>query len=310
MFILISHFLGFLGLSAAAIYDLKTTEVPDYLSLFVIAAGIMFHGLASIQKGSINPIMWSLGAGLIFGVYGWGMYYLGMWGGADAFIMNALGFAAPFSLSGAPSIIYSIDLFVNIMLAGFVYTLVFSIYKAAKNINIVKNTIDKLAKSWKRVVAEILAALIISLLISNNTNLRGSVYFGLMIGLIVLFRFLRVIESSEMKTSIPISELEPGDVVQTDEIEMENVRHENFIGSIITKMEKHINSGFLESLRKKYGYSEIVGITQDEIVKLKEQDIESVKVKEGVRFVPVFPIALLVTDTVGLGVFFVSTFIN
>ena len=178
MFILISHILGFLGLSAAAIYDLKTTEVPDYLSLFVIGSGILFHGLASISQGSLTPITWSLVAGIIFGIYGWGMYYLGMWGGADAFIMNALGFAAPFAINSTPSIIYSVDLFVNIMLAGFVYTLIFSFYKAAKSQNIIQNMFKKISDQRKRVSLEIFAALLLSVLISRYTSLKGGIYLA------------------------------------------------------------------------------------------------------------------------------------
>jgi hypothetical protein len=196
------------------------------------------------------------------------------------------------------------------MIAGFVYTLGFSVFKAAKSNRIGKETFDMLAENRKRVTLELTAAFLVSLFISQYTSLKGAIYFSLMLGLIVLFRLLKAIETSEMKTSIPISELEPGDVVQTDQIEMEHVRQENFVGSIIARIEKYRDSRFLEGIRKRYGYSEIVGVTSEEIERLEDQNVESVQVKEGVRFVPVFPVALLLTDTVGLGVFFVSNFIN
>jgi Flp pilus assembly protein protease CpaA len=310
MFILISHILGFLGLSAAAIYDLKTTEVPDAASIFVIVSGLLFHGLASWQQGSLTPLIWSVSAGLVFGLYGWGMYYFGMWGGADAFVMTALGFAAPFAINSAPSILYPANLFVNIMLVGFIYTIGFSIYKAARSENIGRKTFAKLAENRRRITLELLGGIVISAAISAYTSLNGAVYFGLIFGLIIATRFLKSIEESEMKTTLPVPEISEGDVVETEKIDMEHVRKENLIGAAISRIEEVTGSKKLASVREKYGYSEIVGITEDEIQRLEEQDIEEVEIKEGIRFVPSFPVALLITDTVGAGVFLMAALIN
>jgi len=72
-----------------------------------------------------------------------------MWGGADAFAMSVLGFAAPYSLTGF-GLIHSVDLFLNIMIAGFLYTIVFAFYQASKQPEVWKDTWDQIKKTGKK----------------------------------------------------------------------------------------------------------------------------------------------------------------
>jgi len=109
-----------------------------------------------------------------------------------------------------------------------------------------------------------------------------------------------------MAEQVPVSGLEPGDVIEQEEIEIENVRKKNFVGASLEKVNCLITADFLNNyisgLQGRYGYSQIVGVTEDEIRKLKNNGVEKVQVKTGVRFIPAFPIALAITDLYGGGI--------
>ena len=78
-------------LTIASISDLRTREIPDWLSYSFIAFGL---GLAVIKSSvflNFSPIIESL-TGFIAGLaIGWAMFYLGQWGGGDSKLMMGLG---------------------------------------------------------------------------------------------------------------------------------------------------------------------------------------------------------------------------
>ena len=294
MLILLSHALAFSTLFLGSIFDLKTTEVPDSVSVVGVAGGILLHFLASLNSGFSlgtllnfglilqdpvlwlqalgEPLLWSLGVGLIFSIYGWGVYFLGMWGGADAFAMSVLGFAAPYSIAG-PGFVHGVNLFLNIMVAGFAYTILFALYKAVKRPEVWKNTWEQLKQDEKRVSLEILAAGLLGFVGEYTGSFNGVFYFGFFVLLIFLYRFLKNIQDDFMSREVAVEDLEGGEVLAAD-----------------------------EELGGK-----IVGITREQIESLEEDTVE---IREGIRFVPVFPVALLLTDAFGIGIQFFQILIS
>ncbi|MFB6174573.1 MAG: hypothetical protein ABEJ87_01185 [Candidatus Nanohalobium sp.] len=87
-------------------------------------------------------------------------------------------------------------------------------------------------------------------------------YFASLLLVIFLYPFLKVLEDTEMTKTVAVEDLEGGEVVADQ-------------GDVIE------------------------GITEEEIDDL---DTDEVEVKEGIRFMPVFPVALLLTDMIGAGV--------
>lgn len=280
MLVVLSHALAFSVLFVASIFDLETTEVPDSVSVVGIVGGLLLHALASFNSsmsietltslsillsepltwisGLGDPLIWSIGIGLIFTLYGWGLYFLKMWGGADAFIMSALGFAAPYSLSGT-GFMHAIDLFLNILLVGFLYTMAFAFYKSWNRIEIWQNTAEQIKSEEKRIGLEIVGAGLISVMGIITDSYSGLLYFGIFLALIFLYRFLQNVQDSLMSYEVPVEELEGGEVLAEDE---------------------------------EFG-GKIKGITEEQIGSLEK---DTVKIRQGIRFVPVFPIALLVTE--------------
>lgn len=264
MLIVVSHIACFLALAAGSIYDLLTTEVPDQIPAVAVVSGILLHGAASYFSSSLMPLKWSLAIGTVFSLYGWGMYYAGMWGGADAFCVSALGFAAPYGLSGF-GVMHSVNLFVNMMLVGFGYTLLYAVYKAARAGGVVEATLDDIRANKIRFSAELLLAAVLGFTALKvfNANLW---YPVLAVSMVVVYRFLKQLEDDVMVTEKEVGELEEGEVVVSGEVG-----------------------------------KQVKGITQEEIDGL---EVDKVTVKTGVRFVPVFPVALLITDMFGGGIGF------
>lgn len=293
MLVVLSHALAFSSLFLGSIFDLKTTEVPDSVSLVGVTGGVLLHFFASLEAGFSlsqllnlsmmvsspfswiqalgDPLLWSLGVGIAFSIYGWGLYFLGMWGGADAFAMSVLGFAAPTGLTGF-SVLHSVNMFLNILLAGFFYTMAYAVYKSWGK-NVLSRTYSELKQKEARVSIEVVLAGAISSLGSITGSFNPLKYFMIFLSLIILYRYMKVIQEDVMSEEVSVSELEGGEVLESEELDDGRVR----------------------------------GVTEDEI---EELESETVEVKEGVRFIPVFPLALLITDIVGGGLFLMTFLIS
>lgn len=300
-----SHLLAFSALFIAAVSDLYTTDVPDIFGLVGVIGGVFLHAGASYVTGSLDPLLWSIGAGLMFSLYGWGLYLLGMWGGADAFAMSVLGFAAPYSLSGT-GFLYGINLFVNIMLLGFIYSLLFAFYRAFQSGGVFRETLRRVEEQEKRIAGEILAAGMFSAFV-QYAGMKAVLYFVSMVTLIFLYRFFQALQDEAMSREVSVSELEPGAVVDLEDIDIGIAREKNNLGKRIESFRESLEdysipvSGSLKKMEERLGYPQIVGVTGEEIEELEGSSVEEVEVLSGARFVPVFPVALAVTDIFGGG---------
>lgn len=305
MLVIFSHLLALSVLFTAAVYDLRTTEVPDWVSVIGVLGGLLLHAGASYATGSLEPLIWSLGVGAMFSVFGWGMYYAGMWGGADAFATSVLGFAAPYSIAG-PGLMHPVNLFVNLMMAGFIYTLLYAFYRAARSGEVFSETYRRVLENEKRIGLQVLLAGLFSAALMVGLKINGFVYFAAITAMIFLYQFLKVVESNQMRTTVPVSELEEGDVIDRElDIGIGAVRERNMVGAVLDRTAEHwpVSPGrrLLRRAEHRYGYSEIVGVTSEEIQRLEENGVEEVEIRYGVMFVPVFPVALAVTDLFGGG---------
>ena len=279
MYLLFSHAMVFGILFIASVFDIKTTEVPDIFPEAGIIGGIILHLLASLPQINIqtllsveavltnpviylqalgDPLLMSLIVGAVFSIIGWSMYFTNLWGGADAFLLSMIGFGAPFPVSGV-ELLYPVEFFFNMVFAGFLYTMIFAAFKAAINPEVFSLTIKRLKEQRKRVLVEISAVSAFSLVNMVQSPVVGASTFVMFLLLIVIYRFLMVIQEDVMVEEVAVEELEGGEVL-----------------------------GKEEELGGK-----IKGITEEEI---KELDKDRVEIREGIRFVPVFLIAFLITE--------------
>ena len=253
MLVEFSHILTFSMLFIAAVFDVRSEmgDVPDVFPAAAVLGGVFLHAAESFVLGSWNPLLYCLGVGAVFSVYGWAAYWKGMWGGADAFALSALGFGAPYlTLTLAGTVRHSVSLFVNLVLVSFIYTIVFSIVRAFRKEGFFTEYREKITEN-RKILAGISGA---SLAVFGFFSpLKGLGFYAFVVFSVLMYFFLKTVEEHAMVEEVKVDDLDGGEVLRGERI---------------------------------------TGVTEEEI-----SDMEgTVEVVHGLRFLPIFPLALVITD--------------
>ena len=252
------------GSSLAAFWDLKTTEIPDVIPHLMIISGILFHLFYSFYQKDFSFLFRSLIYGLGFLGFGFLLYFLGQWGGGDAKILSAIGFLLPFYPKSF-FLSFPLSFLFNVFFVGAIYIIVYALIFSFLNRKIWKKFFEEVKGYSKGLFLGFFSLFIFLFLINfyffeiepkENLILSFSFPF-LTLLLIIVVRFAKIVEDYGFKKKIPISRLKVGDVL--------------------------LESKVWE------------GITEEELKKIKRSGKKYVWIKEGVRFGPVFPLALLLT---------------
>lgn len=265
--LVLSHVLAFSVLFIDSLFDiLNNNDVPDFFGIFGIIGGIGLHAAYSYTIGSLEPLIWCLGVGMVFSVYGWLAYWKGMWGGADAVLLSALGFMVPGPATGNFSVAYVLDLITNFMIAAVFVTVLYSAYKFFEQDGNPRIFVEKFMEDERTIAGIIAAAGVLSaLLITQGSN--GYLFFLLITVFVLLYEVLKVIEQNFMVEEKNPGEVEVGEVAAPDQ-------------------------GYGEKIR---------GLTEEEVDNLDEE----IEVRTGVPFIPVFLLAVLLTDLTVSGVWLI-----
>lgn len=262
---------AFIGTTVAAVWDLKTTEVPDQLPYIMIAIALLFYGYQSFIDGSFLPVANSLIYGLGFLGFGAFMYYIGQWGGADSWILAAVGFLLPVVPQGFASTLlqFPVSYFINLFIVGAVYMLLYAFVFALRNKVIFSGFASDLKASANILLIGSIGLFILFYVAGLSiTKIYGSLdftralYISLyplfsVVALYIVWRFAKAVEMHGFRRKILVSKLKVGDMLLSE--------------------------------RK------LIGITEEQIKALKKSGKRHVEIKDGVRFAPAFPLALLVT---------------
>lgn len=254
----------------ASIFDLKTREVPDYLSYSFISAALGISLLHSTYER--EPLFFLLSiitAGIIFGL-GYILYRAKQMGGADVKLLTALGvvFANQTFLNLPLAFIF---LFLVIIL-GSLYTFFWGLAIYIKNWKIANRKAKEFLQEKKlfRIGLMFFALLVFILLFFiENTNIKILLasFTLLCILSFYLFIFIKVIENIHFIVKIPIDKLTEGDWLAK---------------------EVKINGKIICSTR-----SPCIDKKQIEI--LKKAKVDSVFIKVGIPFVPAILFATIAT---------------
>ncbi|MAG52769.1 MAG: hypothetical protein CMH62_02290 [Nanoarchaeota archaeon] len=272
--------LGFIGLIIANYSDIKTTEVPDWISYSLIISGLslrILHSLAYNISSYTTIALVNLG---IFFIVGNIMYYSRQWGGGDAKLLMGLSviFATyPQELlkiftPKLDSFYFPITIFINILLVGIAYSLFFIMYLSIIHrkefLKEFKLYLQKTKSPRKTIlilsILLIVLAIILSDLIIKLTLFSTSI---LILFLLYLWIYIKAIEKSAMYKKVSPSKLIEGDWL------IHNIFHNK---KIILK-------------------KPIYGITKKQIALLKKYKIKSVEIKQGLVFTPTFLIAVIIS---------------
>ena len=264
MFLVLSHILSFVVLLVNSIYDVfNNHDVPDVPGLIGIVGGLGLHGAYSLSSAGLEAIAWSIGVGVIFSIYGWGAYWRGMWGGADAMTLSALGFTAAGPISGAFNLGYVLDLIANFMFASVAVTIIYSVYKFVSQGGGLINFINAVRQREVTLAGTVVLAGLIGALM-NSQGFNGLVFFLLISVSGVVFVFLKMVQDKYMILEKSPEEVEAGDVASPGQ-------------------------GFGRKIR---------GLTEEEASEVSD----TVEIRTGVPFIPVFLLALLLTDLTSSGI--------
>lgn len=279
--------IAFIGSVIAALYDLKTTEVPDWVFYFMLALGLPTVIADSVLSQSIQPFLTSAITGLSFLAFGFLMYKAGQWGGADALILALIGFLVPKLPKGfSPNLIFPfpVSFLFNVFLVGAIYMIFYAIIIAIRNKKIIQKFSRDLKASSRIIsIAAISLFILFSLLniyltqlfflrIEYSEILKNSLillFFTVLF--FIIYKFACAVENIGLKKRIPISRLKIGDML----------------------------------LKRR----ELKGVEEEELRKIKKSGKKFVWIKEGVCFAPAFSLALLFTLFLGDGILLIKFFI-
>lgn len=263
MFPVILLSIAFIVLVIASINDLKTREVPDYVSYSLFGIAIIVRLIWFIASKNVDVIIWAPISFSVLFLFSYFMYRAGQWGGGDVKMMMGLSVLLSwFPWGGFP---FFVDFFLNSLIVGAFYGLASICLIGILNFN-------KIKKQLSTIDYMILPAIFIAVVIIFKTV---PLVFAFLASLIVIatgmFRYFRIIENSYLHQDIDIEKLTEGDWLLND------VR----VGGKIVVKKREV--GLLSADLKKL------------IALKKKGKISRVRIKVGVPFVPAFLITLIIT---------------
>lgn len=278
---------GLLALCAAAISDIRTREVPDWISYGLIVTGFsvrIFHAIAYAEADYVIKGM--IGFVVMF-VFGNIMFYTRQWGGGDAKLMMGMGvvFATRPSYLPFHNLPFLLIVVINVFIIGAIYGIVYGIVLAVKN----KKRFIEYARRYNRerkTTALKITALMLAggaVIITASLPLEAGQKF--MIGSLALLMliypylaiFIKAVERGCLIKEVPAKKLTPGDWVEQDVYKK---------GKLVYK--------------KNY-----LGIEKRDIQRLVRAKVGRVVVKEGIPFIPPFFIGAALAALTGKILFLV-----
>ena len=275
MLTIIIYTIAFIVLVYAAISDIKTREVPDWLSYTTITTGFTLNLIFSVYFLNYTYILDSLlGFGVAFSIACL-MFYSGQWGGGDSKLLMGLG-----ALIGLP-IAFEFTtlpiLIINIFIVGSFYGLVWSVVIGLANLKKIipfmkKHLAAKKAQSARNML---FVFVIVSFLIFAVLNSQLSLFVLLLsvisYSIFYIWLFVLGIEKCVMQVYISPKKLTEGDWIAEDVM----VKGQYICGP------------------------KDLGIEQDQINLLIQNGVKKVLVKNGIPFIPGFLLAFIVTLAAG-----------
>jgi Flp pilus assembly protein protease CpaA len=283
----ISFIIALAGSSIAAVWDLKTTEIPDQIPHAMIVLALILAVTRSILEGSYIPMAMSLLAGGTFLALGFLLYFFGQWGGGDAKVLAAIAFLLPTTpkfFKKELLLPFPVSYFLNVLYVGAAYMIVYAFVIALTNKRVNAAFVKDVKASSNFILFSVPAIFFLFLTINwyaaNMLMLEADSTYLLWNSLLplsfffclwFLWKFVRAVENVGFKKRIPVPMLKVGDVL-------------------------------LESKQWE-------GITAAEVRRIKKSGKKYVWIKEGVRFGVAFPLALIFTLYFGDGILFLLRYL-
>jgi Flp pilus assembly protein protease CpaA len=275
-----------IGLFIASITDLKTREIPDWLSYGLLFFVILTRILQTSIERSYSILIPTIIAFAIFFAFGNLMYFTKQWGGGDTKLIAAIGtaFAVQPSYLTTPSLFpFPVVLVINIFLVGAIYGLIYATVLAIKHSKDFKKQFKKINSQsdikkikWIIFIMAILIVITSFFFLPLDLRILSSIIAVILLTIPYMLAMIKSVEFSCMYKKLKPSQLTEGDWVQ------KNIYKNK---KLIYKVNPY-------------------GIDQKAINILKKAKIKEVLVKEGIPFIPSFFIGTLLTIILANIIFF------
>ncbi|NOX71297.1 MAG: hypothetical protein GXO64_01175 [Candidatus Micrarchaeota archaeon] len=267
--------IAIIGFGYSAYLDLRYTEFPDWLPYSIIVAAVIsrtayYLSVFGLTQTALYSIGVMLGVGLVFLGFGLLLYHLKQWGDGDAWLLGGLGFlfpeSSPFAIY-AGNIAFPLIIVFNFFIISLIYMIAYSAVLGVRNKDINKEFM-KIMKEKRTYILSMIVALFAFFTASNfflihYSGIRPSVPMLILpfflSAMIIFFNYAKAIEKKAFRKRIDVKELKEGDVVMD---------------------------------------GKWVGVTAEDIKKLQKKG-GKIWIKEGVRFAPVFILAVIATLLLG-----------
>lgn len=262
----------FAWLVFAAVQDLKTREIANWLSFSLIALALAFRALVSIGAGQWSAWVWGIAGFAVWIGLAYALYYGRVFAGGDAKLLMGVGIALPYS-NGVEIMLLGGAFFVLLFFIGALYTLAYSVPLVVRKQKAFWSAFQNMLH--RRVTLVMLGLAVAALLIF--AVLLGDVPEGitgtqqlsvllwssmvLMFGIPFLYAYVKAVEQACMIHAVGASALREGDWL---------------VGSVRVRGEMIQES--------------VHGLSLEEIEMLKKTR-KVVKIREGVPFTPAFVLA-------------------
>lgn len=261
------YFLFALGLAwslFAAVQDLRTKEVSNWLNLSLIAFALAYRAFYSAATKDIWFFLYGLGGVLLFIGLAYAFYYGRAFAGGDAKLLMGIGAVLPFESLGDYAFI-GMGFVFALFFVGAIWSLLYTIFLVARNQQkfgrAFKLEIKKQKLSW---YAAVIGAVIFAALIIYSKILFLLWFLALILVMPFLFSYVKAVEKACMLVVKNPEQLTEGDWL-TDDVK---------IGKSTIKKTVH-------------------GLSALDIALLKKAR-KSVIIKDGIPFTIAFFIALLI----------------
>lgn len=277
---LIVYGIAFIALFVGSYTDLKTREVSDWANYGLIGIGLSLSLLFSAVYWDVRFFINSLAGFVVLFIIAYIMFYSGQWGGGDSKMLMGLGALIGLDLSFKN--LFVVSFFVNILLVGALYGILFSLFLALKHRKkflkeYVKISKNKLIINIKKYLLVFLAVMLILFFFIEEylTKMFLITFLVITMSTFYFWIFIKVVEKACMYKYVNPEQLTEGDWIAKD---------------------IKINGKYVTGPKD-------LGIEKKKIRKLinfyKKGKIRKVLIKEGIPFVPSFLIAFLVTVCFG-----------
>ncbi len=245
----------------ATISDLKTFEIPDSISYFLIIFGISAQIILAVTSQSFQPITALLISLVIASAIAIPLFLLGQWGGGDTKLL--LGVAAMIPTFHTTVLPFILTFTFNLFLLGGAYAILIMVYISAKN--------------WKRLVK--ISPLVETLLIITTVSLILPfflknilfIFLPLLAGGITITHLALILQKHFFIKKIHPSQLTEGDWITKD---------------------LKIGKQTIYKVRK-------IGVIEKDIRKIQRNYKKSIEIKTGIAFGPSFLFSILISGYFG-----------